>query len=57
MVAVGQGLLDFPAIAQAANGATEWMIVEIDTCETDMFDAVAQSYRYLTENGLAQGKI
>ena len=53
MVAVGQGVQDFPAIAKAANGATEWMIVEIDDCETDMLEAVAESYRYLTENGLA----
>ena len=57
MVAVGQGLQDFPAVARAANGATEWMIVELDDCETDMFEAVAQSYRYLTENGLARGRI
>ena len=56
MVAVGQGVQDFPAVVQAAHGATAWMIVELDDCETDMFEAVAQSYRYLTENGLAQGK-
>ena len=56
MVAAGQGVQDFPAVVQAANGATEWMIVELDDCETDMFEAVAQSYRYLTENGLARGK-
>ncbi len=57
MVAVGQGVQDFPAIARAANGATQWMIVELDDCETDMFEAVAQSYQYLTENGLARGRI
>ncbi len=57
MVAVGQGLQDFPAIARAANGATQWMIVELDVCETDMLEAVAQSYRYLTENRLARGRV
>ena len=57
MVAVGQGVQDFPAVANAAGGATEWMIVEIDSCETDMLEAVAQSYHYLTQNGLAQGKL
>lgn len=55
MVAVGQGSQDFPAIAEAAAGATEWMIVELDACETDMMEAVAQSFAYLTENGLARG--
>ena len=30
------------------------MIVELDDCETDMFDAAAQSLAYLTENNLAQ---
>ena len=57
MTAVGQGVQDFPAIAEAAAGATEWMIVEIDSAETDMFDAVAQSYAYLTQNGLARGRV
>ncbi|MFB3132608.1 MAG: sugar phosphate isomerase/epimerase family protein, partial [Rhodothermales bacterium] len=57
MVAAGQGVQDFPAIAKAADGATEWMIVELDSCETDMLEAVAQSYRYLTQNGLARGKL
>ena len=57
MVAVGQGVQDFPAIARAAAGATEWMIVEIDSVETDMLEAVAQSYAYLTQNGLARGKV
>ncbi len=57
MVAAGQGVQDFPAVAKAADGATEWMIVELDSCETDMLEAVAQSYRYLTQNGLARGKL
>lgn len=57
MVAAGQGVQDFSAVVRAANGATEWMIVELDDCETDMVEAVAQSYRYLTENGLARGTI
>ncbi len=55
MVAAGSGLQDFPAIAEAGKGHIEWMIVEMDDCETDMFEAAAQSFAYLTENGLAQG--
>ncbi len=54
MVAAGSGLQDFPAIAAAGRGHTEWMIVEMDDCETDMFEAAAQSFAYLTENGLAR---
>ncbi len=53
MVAAGQGLQDFPAVAEAGSGSTEWMIVELDSCECDMFDAAEQSFAYLTESGLA----
>ena len=57
MVAVGQGILNFPDVVTAANGHTEWMIVELDNCATDMMTAVAESYTYLTSNGLAKGLI
>lgn len=56
MVAVGEGILDFPRIIQAAGGATEWLIVELDRCATDMMTAVEKSYQYLVEGGLARGK-
>ncbi len=55
MTAVGQGKVDFPAIVKAAGANTEWMIVELDRCDTDMMDAVRESYDYLTSNGLADG--
>ncbi len=57
MVAVGQGVLDFPAIVQAAAGNTDWMVVELDNCATDMLTAVAESYTYLTQQGLAKGAV
>jgi sugar phosphate isomerase/epimerase len=47
MVAVGKGVMDFPSILKAGAGHTEWLIVELDHCATDMMEAVAQSYRYL----------
>lgn len=54
--AVGSGKLDMPAIIEAADESVlEWLIVELDACETDMLDAVKESYRYLTSNGLAAG--
>ena len=56
MVAAGKGIQDFPAIVKAANGNTEWMIVEMDVTATDVFDAVQDSYNYLVKNGLAKGK-
>jgi sugar phosphate isomerase/epimerase len=56
MTAAGEGVMDFEAIAGAANGATEWMVVELDRCATNMLEAVEKSYRYLTEKKLAQGK-
>ena len=54
MVAVGQGLQDFPAIAEAGAGYTDYMIIELDDCDTDMFEAIAQSYTYLEENRFAR---
>ena len=54
-VAAGDGLVDFPAIVEAGAGATQWMIVELDACATDMFEAVEKSYRYMVSNRLAYG--
>jgi sugar phosphate isomerase/epimerase len=56
MTAVGDGVMDISAIAKAAAGHTEWMIVEIDSCATDMIEAVRKSHQYLTSTGLARGK-
>ena len=56
MVAAGQGIQDFPAIVSAAKGNTEWLIVELDNCATDMMIAVQESYKYLAEKGLGIGK-
>lgn len=55
MVAVGDGIMDFPAIVEAAAGFTEWMIVELDECATDMIETVETSYAYLVGEGLARG--
>jgi sugar phosphate isomerase/epimerase len=56
MVAVGDGVLDVPAIVRAAEGQAQWLIVELDECATDMMEAVEKSYHYLVEGGLARGK-
>jgi sugar phosphate isomerase/epimerase len=55
MVAVGSGTLN---IAQVLGSSSQiaWHIVELDRCDTDMFDAVTNSYAYLTSHGLSTGR-
>jgi len=55
-VAVGEGVLDFPSIIQAAEDTAEWLVVELDDCATDMLEAVQKSYSYLVGEGLARGR-
>ena len=56
MTAVGAGKLDMFSIINAADpDVLEWVIVELDSCATDMMAAVEQSYKFLTKAGLAQG--
>ncbi len=56
MTAVGDGIMDFHSIVEAGGTTTEWMIVELDRCDTDMIEAVEKSYIYLTTKELAHGK-
>ena len=56
MVAVGDGVMDIPAIIKAGNGHTEWLIVELDACASDMLAAVEKSCNYLISSGLGAGK-
>lgn len=49
-VAVGRGRMPIPDILAAATAA-QWHIVELDHCATDLFDAMADSYTYLTGGG------
>ncbi len=56
MTAVGRGKVDIKAAIGAADPEVlKWLIVELDSCDTDMWEAVAQSYTYLTQNRLAAG--
>jgi sugar phosphate isomerase/epimerase len=55
MTSVGKGSQDFPSIVKAANGNTEWMIVEMDRTAGDVFEAIDESYNYLVGNKLAEG--
>ena len=55
-VAIGSGKMDIPSAVQAADEKIlRWLIVELDVCATDMFSAVENSYRYITDSGLGYG--
>ncbi|MDL5055362.1 sugar phosphate isomerase/epimerase [Oscillatoria laete-virens NRMC-F 0139] len=55
-VPLGSGKMDIPRVIAAADpDVLEWIIVEFDHCDTDMFSAVEKSYHYLTSQGLAVG--
>lgn len=54
--AVGLGKMDIPAVVNATDeDVLQWVIVEIDRCDTDMTAAVAASYHFLVQNNLALG--
>ncbi|MBC8075825.1 MAG: sugar phosphate isomerase/epimerase, partial [Chloroflexales bacterium] len=55
MTAVGDGVLDMPAIIGATRASAEWLVVELDVCATNMLHAVERSYGYLVGRGLARG--
>jgi len=57
MTAAGEGKMDFPKIINAANeNVLEWLIVELDRCATDMFEAVRKSISYLVNNGFGRAR-
>ena len=56
MVAVGKGTQDFPSIIKAAGNNTEWLIVEMDKTEGDVYEALQDSYNYLVKEGLGKGR-
>jgi sugar phosphate isomerase/epimerase len=55
--AVGEGKVPIKAIVNAADPAVlQWLVVELDACDTDMLEAVEKSYKWLVGNGLATGR-
>lgn len=55
-VAVGDGAMDIQAVVKAGEKTTEWLIVELDSCATDMMTAVERSIQYLVKEGLGHGR-
>jgi sugar phosphate isomerase/epimerase len=47
VLAIGTGKMDYPAIFEAGNSNAEWIIVDIEACETDLIQAIYESYKYL----------
>jgi len=54
MTAVGHGTQNFPAIVEAADGNTEWMVVEMDKTAGDVFVALKESYEYLISHKMVK---
>jgi sugar phosphate isomerase/epimerase len=48
-VPLGHGVVDLPAVIAAATSA-EWLVLEINECEGDVMDVVAESHRWLAEH-------
>jgi sugar phosphate isomerase/epimerase len=56
LLAVGSGKNDIVGIIGAMDPeVTKWLVVEQDNSDTDMFECVESSYRYLIGHGLASG--
>jgi sugar phosphate isomerase/epimerase len=53
MTPVGKGTQDFPAIIKAAKNNADWLVIEMDKTEIDVFDALQQSFDYMIKNKLA----
>jgi sugar phosphate isomerase/epimerase len=52
MTAVGEGKMDWKSVIGAADeSTTQWLIVELDRCATDMQEAVRKSAAYLASAG------
>lgn len=49
MTPVGQGTQNIPAIINAASDNIEYMVVEMDKTAIDVFDALKQSFDYMTK--------
>ncbi len=53
-VAVGKGKMNFKKVIAAADPEVlRWLVVELDSCATDMFQAVADSHAFLTALSIA----
>lgn len=54
-VALGEGVVDVEAIIAAGGEHTKYLIVELDSCASDMLEAIRKSFDFLAERGLTGG--
>lgn len=47
MVGLGAGVMDFPGILRAASPKVEGLVIELDECATDIWEAIGTSVAYL----------
>lgn len=53
MTAVGRGTLDIPAIMETALPYAEWMVIEMDEVDSDVFGKLQDSFNYMIDNNFA----
>ncbi|NLE29466.1 MAG: TIM barrel protein [Phycisphaerae bacterium] len=53
--ALGSGQLNIKGVVENLPERIDNIIVELDYCNIDMFTAIEQSYKFMTENGFAAG--
>ena len=57
MTAVGDGKMKWAPVMKAAQAAgVQWLVVELDSCSTDMLVAVERSVKYLVDQGYGAGR-
>ena len=55
LMPLGTGDLPIKQLVAATPAAVETIVVELDYCNIDMITAIEQSYKFMTQNGLARG--
>ena len=55
LLPLGSGTLPIKELISVMPEQVETVIVELDYCNIDMTEAIAKSYKFMTENGLAAG--
>ena len=55
LMPLGTGTLPIPELVKAMPEQVPTIIVELDYCVIEMWQAIEQSYRYMVDNGLAAG--
>ncbi len=48
-VAVGEGCMDIPSVVAALPSSVDTLVIELDACDTDIFEAVEKSHNYLKQ--------